>query len=39
MLKKSKRLAKKMSFTEKTKHLKGYDKAGAMFSPDAWAKD
>ena len=39
MLKRSKRLAKKMgkkSFKEKTKNLKGYEAAGAMFSPDAW---
>ena len=42
MLKRSKRLAKKMgkkkSFKEKTKNLKGYEAAGALFSPDAWAK-
>ena len=44
MLKRSKRLAKKMtgdntkkkSFKERTKNLKGYEAAGAMFSPDAW---
>lgn len=43
MLKRSKRLAKKMgkkkSFKEKTKDLKGYEAAGAMFSPDAWKAD
>ena len=44
MLKRSKRLGKKMlakkskSFKEKTKDLKGYEAAGALFSPDAWAK-
>ena len=40
MLKRSKRLGKKMlvkkSFKEKTKDLKGYEAAGAMFSPEAW---
>ena len=44
MLKRSKRLGKKMlnkkkSFKEKTKDLKGYEAAGAMFSPDAWKAD
>ena len=39
MLKRSKRLAKKMTFKEKTKDLKGYEAAGAMFSPDAWKAD
>jgi len=27
---------KKKSFKEKTKDLKGYEAAGALFSPDAW---
>ena len=42
MLKRSKRLGKKMqkkSFKEKTKDLKGYEAAGALFSPDAWKAD
>ena len=26
----------KKSFKEKTKDLKGYEAAGALFSPDAW---
>ena len=43
MLKRSKRLGKKMlvkkSFKEKTKDLKGYEAAGAMFSPEAWKAD
>ena len=43
MLARSKRLGKKMqkktkkkSFKERTKDLKGYEAAGALFSPDAW---
>lgn len=29
----------KKSFKEKTKDLKGYEAAGALFSPDAWKAD
>ena len=45
MLKRSKRLAKGFnkkkgkSFKEKTKDLKGYEAAGALFSADAWRND
>ena len=42
MLKRSKRLGKKMhkkSFKEKTKDLKGYEAAGALFHADAWRND